>query len=361
MEFTTLRCWLKQLIPDELDEHSRQLLDNCFPDFNDQHDVANRLNADELAFVVGAKGTLPTHLGRLRRFAGPGLPRGRYSSICQDSSGDDGGTLVWELMSYWTANATLFPELIDSTVHHDAARALRENYPSIVGAAPFLLIKASQIEGLTSDESKPTIVLGTSIAKVLPLHIVQVEIDRVVDLRLQTTQDWFADFFGRLETEKGRAGNNGLRIWKEAPSGFREILPTLMTPSIGGTSFHQAVGSWLRTNKANGLVFPSARRDVHSQDRNGLVEKSEGWNFVLYHRAGPAGPENLFGLLPKWLSEEDTGLSIVEWEDGETRRSFAVAGAEAGERKRYDLEWKRRLECAQCPITGDIRFDSRGI
>jgi hypothetical protein len=91
------------------------------------------------------------------------LPGGRYVSVCDDESGADGGTLVWEMMSYWTSRAKFFPELIDSTVHINAAQELRRMHPDVFGTADFLVLGASEIRSVTWENNRPLIKLGSTI------------------------------------------------------------------------------------------------------------------------------------------------------------------------------------------------------
>jgi hypothetical protein len=105
MELTTLRGWVKQIKTERLDDHSRELIEGCFPEFLNQQKISNWLASADVSLSLGAKETFTTGHGRLRRFAGDQtLPGGRYFALCNDKSGTDGGTLVWELMSYWTAH-----------------------------------------------------------------------------------------------------------------------------------------------------------------------------------------------------------------------------------------------------------------
>ncbi len=119
--------WVKQLKVDKIDERSRKLLAQCFPGFDGMAAVSKFYKQSGVRFEVTSKGTLRTETGRLRRYAGnKELPGGRYYSVCKDSSGNDDGTMVFELMSYWSSESKKFPELIDSTVHIEAAKSYRQ-------------------------------------------------------------------------------------------------------------------------------------------------------------------------------------------------------------------------------------------
>jgi hypothetical protein len=335
--------WIKQLSVDQLDERSRKVLDECFPEFAGFQRVAQFYRSGGIELELTPKGTTRTDTGRLRRYAGDEtLSGGRYYSVCSDASGDDGGTLVWELMSYWSAASLKFPQLVDSTVHVDAARNLRRAMPHL--DRPFLMLTAHDIRRVASEGIK----LGDSVAVIMPLTIQKVRIDSVVDLRLPVVQDFFADVLGRLEADFGRAGNAAYRgggsnfTLKRAPESFAALLPTLLTPRPGGTTFHDAIGALCRNAGAAGLVFPSARRDVHVNAGDGAVRGFSGWNFVDYRNAPDVRPEVILqnlGLQMNWLRPEHVGIT-VDWTDDGMRRRWRVSGAEAGERRRYDLEWE---------------------
>jgi hypothetical protein len=347
---------VKQLCTEKLDARSRSLLEVCFPNFQGLQEVADYFVQGGILDEITSTGTHPMASGRQRRFAGDNsLLGGRYYSVCQGDRGNDGGTLVWELMTYWNASAGAFPNLVDSTVHVDPSldARLRAANPEL-GDRPFLLLKASKINVATAEK----IELGDTIAAYLPLTVKSVEIDNVIDLRLPEIQDGFAEFLGAFETIVGWAGSHVM--FKGIPQTFLEILPTLITPRPGGTTFHQAIGFLCRMFDVSGLVFPSARRDVYvASHQGGMVEDFDGWNFVDY-RDAVIDLENkskdemnvlmrLFGKQIKWLSEGQIGVRI-DWKDEGKRRTWGVSGAEKGERQRYEIEWSiRRGERIRSP------------
>jgi hypothetical protein len=342
------RATVKQIHTEKLEARSRDLLNACFPDFLGQQEVADWYARGGIAEEITSTGTHPTTSGRLRRFAGDNsLPGGRYYSVCRDNRGNDGGTLVWELMTYWNALADAFPNLVDSTVHLDSATdaGIRAAMPGL-GSHSFLLLKASKINLATAEK----IELGDTIAAFLPLTVRDIEIDHVIDLRLPEVQDGFAEALGEFETILGWIGSSVMV--KQTPGNFLDILPTLITPRPGGNTFHQAIGVLCRLVGVSGLVFPSARRDVFvSCLRGGTVEDFDGWNFVDFRNAEivlaernedmHAAVMRLFGKQIKWLREEHIGVQI-DWKDDGDRRAWHVSGAEKGERNRYDIEWEIR-------------------
>ena len=146
-------------------------------------------------------------------------------------------------------------------MHVNEARELRTQYPHRLGTAHFLLLGVAEVQSVVLRDGQVAIELGDQIAKILPLKVTEIDAASVLDLRLPDAQRWFTEYFGGLEVESGRRNDHGIRTIKETPESLRDILPTLVTPTPGGTTFHQAVGAWLRANGVFGLVFPSARRN----------------------------------------------------------------------------------------------------
>jgi hypothetical protein len=262
-------------------------------------------------------------------------------------------------MSYWTSHAKFFPNLIDSTVHTNEAEELRRSHPHFFGTANFLMLGVAEIQSVALENGRPVIKLGTQIGKVLPLDVVQVEIARVLDLRLPSGQQWFTDTFGKLEVDAGDSNEFGICTVKDHPASFRDILPTVITPSPGGNAFHQAVGAWLRNNGVFGLVFPSSRRNVRLDATIKNVSDFDGWNFVLYHDSPKVEGPSLFGLQSKWLRDSDVGVEITDWVASDSHVQWQLRGPEEGERRRYDLQWEIRVgRRIESPIW-ESRFGAR--
>jgi hypothetical protein len=155
---TTLRCWLKQVQASQISQfdgqRAQKIFDLCFPEFQSQSRIFDFLESARV-MVTTSKGSLPTG-GRIRRFAGDRtLPGGRYHAVCSNQSGDDGGTLVWELMSYWTGASKVFPNLKDSTIHIPQ-HVLHEMYKASLAFKPdYFLILSMSIRGNIRIDSTP--------------------------------------------------------------------------------------------------------------------------------------------------------------------------------------------------------------
>ncbi len=89
---TTVDLWLKRVAVDSLSELGREALDTAFPGFELSEDylVPDEFEGHRL------------HIRRERRFGGDAnLSSKRYFTVCNDSSGNDHGTLVYELYAYY--------------------------------------------------------------------------------------------------------------------------------------------------------------------------------------------------------------------------------------------------------------------
>jgi hypothetical protein len=344
--FSRFQGRLKQLAFVDLKEDDRTFIDVCFPEFARLGRANEPLKQSfGIKYRMSRTNTVPIDFGRLRRFSGgPSLGRGRYWSVCHDETGQDGGTLISELMAYWQSSTGYLPNL------RDAGLQLERGTTS---AEPIRVLEviADRFEDRGVLRRRTTRV--DRVYRLLRLAIAEVEVERVVDLRLPETQRWFFANFVGLEdrsAERGhldKTGSGSLAIGKTRPiHDFLELLPTLVADHVGGGAFHQAVGAWLRHQGANALVYPSARRDAMTTlDGSRLI--FDGWNFVDYRDAGPPHDwEPLFGRLPQWLRPDSIGIEIVR----EEAPGWAIRGAERRQRAEYDLH--RR----EFPTTGPPAF-----
>jgi hypothetical protein len=323
---TTLRACLKQVSVDALDELSRSALEACFPRFaiRSTDFLENLTQLPNVKFAIMSNGTYELGEGRYRRYAGRrDLPGSRYYSVCCDESGNDGGTLCYELMSYWDSRTGFYPNLTDFTTHDDPTTLSLRN---TLTAKSTLLILAYDLQDLIVVEEgfassrQPTPAL-------IPLQLCEVECENVLDLRRPAAQDWLA----------GRVGKGSIE-------GFANLFASLISPTPGGHLFHQKFGAWLRSHGCLGLVFPSARRDIAVDATDDRVFASDGWNFVRYDGAPSLEEETQIEPPVPRLKPADVGAEIYyKIEDGVRR--WRVQGPEAGERSRinYEIRLSRKL------------------
>jgi len=230
--------------------------------------------------------------GRERRFAGDHtLPRCRYYTLC-GASGEDHGTLLYELLAYSSgSHAHPFiirevdlgieemPANIAQYERPPAGRAIRVTFPMLRAEAhPYI-----------SDKGLQSATEG--VAVYLPLNVVKLNVDGVLDLRDPAAGDWFAAHCSTI----------GAKCWPLRPpiSTFRDVLPSLFTLRLGGDDFTKNVGLSLREFGVKGLIYPSTRMDCGVIVEHGVVVEWAGWHLVDFRGSGQ--PD---GRL-RFLSEDD--------------------------------------------------------
>jgi hypothetical protein len=330
---TTFRGWIKNLDFHRLDITSKNVIERALPGF---FSPLSLQPAD--GKVMTAYGVRPTPGERFRRYSGDGtLSSGRYYTLCQDSTGDDKATLCYEMMAYSNVASGIFVELIDSCLKIKEAEEYRAylRNQGIDDRQPFLALSTSEFVDIDKDNSE--VVLGNQVTQIMPINLTLADMHRVVDLRIPDIQDWFFKTFYELEIHYGRSPQREMQCWivRELAS-FYDLIPTLLDPAQGGSTFHQAIGAWLRTNGVNALIYPSARRDVHISTRGYDVLSFDGWNMVVYEGSGEANYKNSFGLQASWLHEDHIGH--ITWEERSNSRKWSVSGIVATQRQKWQDE-----------------------
>jgi hypothetical protein len=349
---TTLRAYLKQVNVPLLDQRLRQAVDDCFPLFASDpaanwtafFEEHGRHGEPVQPLSITAAGMYDNTQGRHRRYAGGrDLSGGRYYSVCRDDTGNDGGTLCYELMSYWNSTTGWYLFLTDSSVHQEEIERspltsfFRERHP-------VLLVIATSIDGIRVTEKGP-VATGKTHPIPLPLRLLEVTCDNVLDLRLPAAQDWLV------------ARCRG--AYK--PFGFGDLFANLISPSPGGNLFHQNLGAWLRAHGCLGLVYPSARRDVFVDASDDRVIDSDGWNFVNYEGCPLRAEDRKLGPPFPWLTPDKIGIDLFHQTEGGIR-SWTVQGAEKGEWARINYEIRRsRGQAPQQSVTFSPFDDGRPI
>ena len=146
-------------------------------------------------------------------------------------------------------------------------------------------------------------------------------IDNVIDLRLPDTQKWFFEHF------KDGDGDFLVKTGGTAHS-FYDLLPTLMHPTLGGCDVTHAIGSWMRSNGVNALVFPSARSDASVTIRDGELVDWHGWNLVDYRSAQDLPVVEKTSNAGGWPNFLQTGVAVEVAVDGQIAGSWRVTGVQ---------------------------------
>ena len=350
--------WVKQINSARLTELGRSALLAAFTGYADHPEIETaRRELEEASsrrLGVGFKVDQRTQ----RRYSGDHtLPRGRYYAMC-DETGDDQGTLVGELRAYYSPAVAGIVRIYDCTLPGDLERVRALDIPAgnnrqlIFGFPPVGSVANPFAAAFASVAGQPRLaeVLGRKEVLVgLPLSVMQLTRDRVLDLREPDAAEWFTRMLTTLEW---RLPDGAIRCFPSRPplTRFQELLPELLTQENGGGGITVAAGVMLRHLGADGVMFPSARSDARAGGDVGDFMRPVGWNFVDFAEAGP----------PEFFAWIEHGRS---WPDQIGFRPYADAPAEAapvwypevrilgegsawrveGLRRRTDLRWRIKL------------------
>lgn len=310
---------VKRVRVDENEGLARHILDVAFPLFRGAGAISGRERRVRDGFYGnGGDKHLPSRQPR-RRFSGglPGdpLPRGRYYTLCRQlpsssrepkGSSADSGVLGAELDAYsdWSVSGPVLA--FDWSSRQTVPPFLRKlaGGPTTTNALGVVFLRESgfrsMIEVIIAEkEQDPSfkdedwggaelLVMADGRIPIGPglqyryhrahcfniqYKIEKMQLSRVVDLRYPGTQEAFLKVFSPNLTSAGL-------------DGFLMImLPTLLTPGLGGSETTDLIGSYLRTHGAEGLIYPSARFDPWVKLQNDTIVDFGGWNLVDYRNA----------------------------------------------------------------------------
>jgi hypothetical protein len=277
--------------------------------------------------------------GRFRRYAGSAatLTSDNYASVARWDRGDRGG-LVREIFAYANPKKTGIVIIDDMLDPRDNAR-INKKYVTRFEPGEYLLLFAAEPEKLIPEEHQERVaasVGGLPNFYSIPCVTRPIRIEKVVDLRLAATQDWFFKTFSKQAWYT-------LSVPLPPMDSFLEFLMFLFSQNRGGNALTQAVGRELRLWGVNGLVYPSARCDCELVMEDGDVVDWYGWNLVDYSKtcsqASGFNPSDAGSLTA--MSDNDnlshgsifSGLPIGQIQidlepDGTRRGSWKVEGLE---------------------------------
>ena len=307
---------LKQLDASALNEFGRNFVDQCFRGFltprtEDDPDVV-----EQSQFFKQFTGIAPSFDStRARRFAGDlSLDRGRYYTLCHSDSGDDSGTLINELRTYYNPFSAGLIDIFDTTVPDSRARlpqfvAEELSRHASTQRPGHLVLVVRPLGG------KPFPMASPPFAVALPLKIQRITIERVIDLRVPESARWFAR---NLSTLTWTTDGTAIRAFPLKPplSSFRELLPSLLMQAIGGgMGATQIAGLWLRNVGVEALIYSSARADARVRVVDGALEEWSGWNLVDYRGAEApmsGGVVDVIPCWPTWIAAEPRDTSGLD-------------------------------------------------
>lgn len=369
--FTALHGFVKYMRPDDQDPISQQAMMYAFGEFFADEKANERGKAEVMSMRASgsqiADGPLATESPyKYRRFAGGAwLPRGRYFTLAS-ADADDGFALECELRSYVDHERAGRIQIKDGLAARHAPNALKY----WEGALPSNSIWLKFWDNVTPNSFVTWLIESgrlqerCSFELALTYRVEEVSIERVIDLRTPEAQNWLyahmraglpgvgyyyapdhlvpglvvrgdrptaSDLADSLHYPDGdeslvwypaRQEWNG-KAW-DGSEDFFGLLPFLLTPTRGGSPITEAVGRFIQSVGAAGLVFPSARSDVLCQfDDHGKLELSLGWNFVDYRDAPAINGSSWIIIAPdSWW-----GLPMrTDVQRGYDGRSWAIVG-----------------------------------
>lgn len=331
LPLTTLETMLKCIRPDNFSDTAKGVMDYFFPNFLRLDQFHG--SSGEIQGIMSDKTFELTGRARERRYAGDRtLDRGRYYAL-QNPKRVPGrfNPLIGELFAYADASTEVLPIVLDSTIAEDRQNL---NQHGITAPGAYLAFVVRE-----NDVAKIPPSLGLPAARTVILfaiEVVEAKIERVIDLRLPATQEWFFHTFYQLELAHRSMEGQFLTIGSDTHKvcmvpddrklvSFFDLLPTLVAGNLGGgLHFLQGIGAWLRSHGIFGLVFPSARTDFGVDILDGKLVESWGWNFVLYHGSEPTPWEQYFGKCIRWLDWEKPVRLQIETDTPERAGTWGV-------------------------------------
>ena len=264
---------------------------------------------------------------RSRRFSGgPGLQPFSYHAVCEDESFDDQGACRDDLLAYYSGHGGIIADLFDSELEPGIVDFLKDSghSPEALAERPFHFVNFRQ--------QTPQSGLTWQQGAIIPSRRNLVQIEKTIDLRLPSTQDWFVKSFVGLEINANPVYD------RQRPESFEDLLPLICHPSLGGSNiFTQAIGQWLRKHGVEALIYPSARANPNCGVGRTGIDMFKGWTLVSYMSASPIEDVNLFGRVADWRDPLNP-LRVAFKSDGDTRGSLALRGGRELNLLRYDFE-----------------------
>jgi hypothetical protein len=327
----------------------KELFETTFSQFSDLHFINEKLKKENITSIVTAAGTQFNFGVRNRRFAGGNnLPSGRYFTICSENDFNDFGALRDEMFAYYNGDSGISPMIFDPLVDTWLSNYLisqgfiseeDSKYPYYLFIYEFAK-ETDKNKNLESEFVEK--IIGSKAFVTYGIRETILDIDKVIDLRLPETQDWFLKTFVALELENESIASKKTGMYflpKKQISSFEELLPSIISLETGGGDiFGQAIGTWLRCNGANGLIFPSARSTCENNIEDGVITSCKGWILVLYKDAPLPEENNLFGNKVTWSDPDHNHIKVKYISGGNKKGSMSIRGAKEWNLLNFDIE-----------------------
>jgi hypothetical protein len=286
----------KQHLPSSRNEQGEFVFTRAFPFFGDTGRPAQgRLDSlvgsvlDQLERTEGMMfERLDTASSRTgRRFSGDinkyqFMPRRRYSSVCSDAVGADGGTLARELESYTFPLEAGYVRVFDLAEPNPISDERAGELAVYLADLEFLPspIKAAFFERFDIKSKAASIVMK------YPYDVQDVEIERTLDMRYPDARRWLCDSFCHGMADY--LEYSGPPLNKDFD--FYQFWPSLFWASSGGTALDDTIARYLQDHEVQALIYPSARTDARVVFDGGRMIAFGGWNLVDYREQNAPKP-----------------------------------------------------------------------
>ena len=328
---------LKQLTLDGASELSRAAIAFGFPLFLGRHPLMASAErpVHKLMRETEKDGREVSPFCR-RRFSGDSsvpLPRTRYHAVCDPQTGDDGGTVVAEMMAYTIPSLTGYCAVRQAGQGMEIVfRGLPQEPNPFYRACSDPAGHEHVFRGLPAGNPLHALATLPSADNVLVLPMTttttELRFERCLDLRFPDAREWLIRLFTNppdgLHGDSLRVLANTHRFDLRTATEWLRLLPVLIARTTGGNPLTDIVGAYLRFFGCDALVFPSARNDFYVAFSHGRLASTSGWNLVNYRGLDPV---DHVGLEVGDPIEPLAGqLQMLASDDGETRGSTRLLG-----------------------------------
>jgi hypothetical protein len=191
---TTFSGFVKQMSVADLSEAQTRLFAAMFPNFFDRTDFSWDRHVDfQHSFEDVPVKFVPYRVPR--RYGGMTLPRGRYSTLCENAGGDDYGTLANELGAYRDVAVTGGVSILDFGIADQRTVPLRDRQLEFEAAHEIgiMLFEWERLADLIQLVPHIKIEIREDYTTRMlryPYRVTELRLDRVVDLRRPGTRAW---------------------------------------------------------------------------------------------------------------------------------------------------------------------------
>jgi hypothetical protein len=200
-------------------------------------------------------------------------------------------------------------------------------------------------EAASRHDLKTVIPLANKFTVPVGLTTSHHEIERCIDLRRPETRRWLVEFF--RDPPSGLHGD-ALRVLASAHRidlgdirDWSSLIPIIYAQTVGGNPLTDMVGTYLRAEGCDALIFPSARADTMVHWSDGELKMFAGWNLVDYRGAKKPGKVGIDVGDP--IERLPGAHELIEPSTGPDAGSLLFRGPKSVNRMINQLQYERYL------------------